>query len=99
MRTDYLALQLALLWEVDSGSTIRRVLSDEHSSMKQQLMALMDDDVSEHLETIKSAVEVGRDKVLTKENIINAWLCCHEQRIGLIYGQCRAAAGSTVRTF
>ena len=55
--------------------------------MKQQLMALMDDDVSEHLQTIKNAVEEGRDKVLTKENIINAWLCCHEQRIGLIYGQ------------
>jgi hypothetical protein len=55
--------------------------------MKQQLMALMDDDVSEHLQTIKSAVEEGRDKVLTKENIINAWICCHEQRIGLIYGQ------------
>ncbi|KAG2601197.1 hypothetical protein PVAP13_5KG572900 [Panicum virgatum] len=88
MKTDHLASQLALLWEVDSGSNIRSVLSEEHSSMKQQLMALMDDDVSEHLETIKSAVEVGRDKVLTKENIINAWLCCHEQRIGLIYGQC-----------
>ncbi|XP_039808001.1 putative disease resistance protein RGA4 isoform X2 [Panicum virgatum] len=87
MRRDHLASQLALLWEVDSGSTIRRVLSDEHSSMKQQLMALMDDDVSEHLQTIKNAVEEGRDKVLTKENIINAWLCCHEQRIGLIYGQ------------
>ncbi|RLM93214.1 Rp1-like protein [Panicum miliaceum] len=87
IRTDHLASQLALLWEVDSGSTIRRVLSDEHSSMKQQLMALMDDDVSEHLQTIKSAVEEGRDKVLTKENIINAWICCHEQRIGLIYGQ------------
>ena len=84
MRTDYLALQLALLWEVDS--TIMSVLSAEHSSMKQQLMASMDDDVSEHLQTIKSAVEEGRDKVLVKENIINAWLCCHEQRIGLIYG-------------
>ncbi|PVH37959.1 hypothetical protein PAHAL_5G134100 [Panicum hallii] len=87
IRTDHLASQLALLWEVDSGSTIRSALSDEHSSMKQQLMALMDDDVSEHLQTIKSAVEEGRDKVLTKENIINAWICCHEQRIGLIYGQ------------
>jgi hypothetical protein len=87
MRRDHFASQLALLWEVDSGSTIRRVLSDEHSSMKQQLMALMDDDVSEHLQTIENTVEEGRDKVLTKENIINAWLCCHEQRIGLIYGQ------------
>ncbi|KAG2653760.1 hypothetical protein PVAP13_1NG406000 [Panicum virgatum] len=87
MRRDHLASQLALLWEVDSGSTIRRVLSDEHSSMKQQLMALMDNDVSQHLQTIKSAAEEGRDKVLEKENIINAWLCCHEQRIGLIYGR------------
>jgi hypothetical protein len=87
MRTDRLAPKLALLWEVDSGSTIRRVLSDEHSSMKQQLMALMDDDVSEHLQSIESAVEDGRNKVFTKENTTNAWLCCHEQRIRLIYRQ------------
>ncbi|PAN28144.1 hypothetical protein PAHAL_5G134000 [Panicum hallii] len=88
IRADHLASQLALLWEVDSGSTIRRVLSHEHSSMKQQMMALMDDDVSEYLQTIKSAAEEGMlPWILTKENIINAWICCHEQRIGLIYGQ------------
>ncbi|CAO2171678.1 unnamed protein product [Urochloa humidicola] len=86
MRSDHLVSQLALLWEVDSGSNIRSVLSDEHSSLK-QLMTLMDHDVSEHLETIKSFVEKGRDEVLAKKSIINAWLSCHEQRIELIYGR------------
>ncbi|KAF8670024.1 hypothetical protein HU200_051212 [Digitaria exilis] len=88
MGTNDLASQLASLWEVDSGSSIRSVLSAEHSSMKQQLMvASMDGDVSENLQTIKSAVEEGKDKVLAKESIINAWLYCHEQRIGLILGR------------
>ncbi|KAF8766134.1 hypothetical protein HU200_007631 [Digitaria exilis] len=86
MRTNHLASQLVSLWEVDSGSSIRSLVSEEHSSMKQQLMmASMNDDVSEHLQTIKSAVEEGNDILLPKESIINAWLCCHEKGIRLIY--------------
>jgi hypothetical protein len=73
MRTGHLASQLAFLWEVDSRSNIRSVLSAEHSSLK-QLMTLMDDDVSKHIQTIKSFVEKTGDKVPGKENIINAWL-------------------------
>ncbi|KAF8663906.1 hypothetical protein HU200_055246 [Digitaria exilis] len=91
METNHLASQLASLWEVDSVSNIRRILSGEHSTMKQQLMmASMGGNVcnvSEHLQTIKRAVEEGKDTVLSKESVINAWLCCHEQRIGLIYGR------------
>ncbi|KAF7092319.1 hypothetical protein CFC21_094816 [Triticum aestivum] len=82
MRTDYLASQLAFIWEVDSGSEIRKVLSSEHSSLKQ----LMDSDKS-HLQTIASAIERENNEVMLKEDIIKAWICCHEQRIGFIYGR------------
>jgi hypothetical protein len=66
MRTGHLASQLAFLWEVDSRSNIRSVLSAEHSSLK-QLMTLMDDDVSKHIQTIKSFVEKTGDKVPGKK--------------------------------
>uniref|UniRef100_A0A0A9GH27 Rx N-terminal domain-containing protein n=1 Tax=Arundo donax TaxID=35708 RepID=A0A0A9GH27_ARUDO len=85
MRADHLASHLALIWEVDSGSDIMEVLSEEHSSLK-QLMALMGDDISEHLQIIESALK-ERDEVSDKENIIKAWLCCHEQRIQLLHGR------------
>jgi hypothetical protein len=49
------------------------------------LMPLMDDDISKHLQTIKSALEEGKDDLLVKTDIINAWVRCHEQRIGLVY--------------
>ncbi|KAL6616176.1 hypothetical protein ACP70R_038446 [Stipagrostis hirtigluma subsp. patula] len=88
MRADHLASQLALLWEADSGSDIMRALQKEHSSLK-KMMVLMHDNmpISEHLETIKNALEEERDEVLVKENIIRAWLCCHEHRIKLLYGR------------
>lgn len=81
-----LASQLALIWEADSLSSIKKALKEEHSNLK-QLMSLMDDDISQHLETIKSALAEERDEVLVKENIIRAWLCCHDQRIKLLYGR------------
>ncbi|CAL4991876.1 unnamed protein product [Urochloa decumbens] len=82
MNRDNLASRLALLWEVDSRSYILEALSGEHSSLE-QLMILMDDDISKHLQTIKLALK--GDKELVKEDVINAWLCCHEQRIRLIH--------------
>ncbi|VAH80297.1 unnamed protein product [Triticum turgidum subsp. durum] len=85
MRTDYLASQLASLWEVDSRSHIKRALSSEHSSLK-QMMTLMDADMS-HLQTIANAVERETGELMLKDDIIKAWICCHEQRLRFIYGR------------
>nr|UBY07319.1 NBS-LRR disease resistance protein [Dasypyrum villosum] len=85
IRTDYLTSQLASIWEVDSGSTIKGLLSSEHSSL-QQMMTLMDADMS-HLKTIASAVERDNGEVILKDDIIKAWICCHEQRMRFIYGR------------
>ncbi|CAD6270653.1 unnamed protein product [Miscanthus lutarioriparius] len=80
-----LASKLASMWEVDSGSHIRRVLSRDCSSLK-QFMKLMDDDISQHLQIVGSALEEG-DITSVKENLIKAWVFCHEQRIRVIYGR------------
>ena len=85
MITDYLSSKLASLWEV--RSRIRSVLSEEHSSLK-QLATLIDDDISEHLRIINmDPVHEKRDGLFVKEDIIRAWLCCHEQRMRFIYGR------------
>ncbi|WVZ68593.1 hypothetical protein U9M48_017517 [Paspalum notatum var. saurae] len=88
MVTDHMASKLASLWEVDSIFGIRTVLSKEHSSLK-QLATLMDDDISQHLQIIKraEALEEQRDQLLVNEDVIKLWLCCHEQRMRLIYGR------------
>ncbi|KAL6846292.1 hypothetical protein ACP4OV_023740 [Aristida adscensionis] len=86
MRQDHFTTQLALIWEADSLSNMERALEQEHSSLRQS-MSLMHDNISEHLETIKSALEQERDEVMVKESIIRAWLCCHDQRIKLLYGR------------
>ncbi|AQK39033.1 hypothetical protein ZEAMMB73_Zm00001d023323 [Zea mays] len=86
MKADDLASKLALMWEVDSG-VIRRVLSKDYSSLKQLVTLMMDDDISKHLQIIESGLEESEDKVWMKENIIKAWLFCHEQRIRFIYGR------------
>uniref|UniRef100_A0A0E0DGI1 NB-ARC domain-containing protein n=1 Tax=Oryza meridionalis TaxID=40149 RepID=A0A0E0DGI1_9ORYZ len=81
MRADHLASHLSLIWDVDLGSDIMNALSDEHSSLK-HLSTWMDADIMENLQTIESALERGGDE---KENIIQAWVCCHEHRIRLLY--------------
>uniref|UniRef100_A0A8R7R7D9 Uncharacterized protein n=3 Tax=Triticum urartu TaxID=4572 RepID=A0A8R7R7D9_TRIUA len=82
MMTCNLKSRLSSTWEVDSGSNIKDTLLSEHSSLK-RLMKLMDVDIS-HLETIESALEREGSEVLVKEDIINAWICCHVERIRLI---------------
>uniref|UniRef100_A0A0E0JPJ6 Uncharacterized protein n=1 Tax=Oryza punctata TaxID=4537 RepID=A0A0E0JPJ6_ORYPU len=86
MREKNLETQLVLIWEADSDSDIRSTLSSERSSMK-KLTTLMDADISGNLRTIESALEVERNEALVKEDIIKAWLCCHEERMKFIYSR------------
>ncbi|RCV19534.1 hypothetical protein SETIT_3G393500v2 [Setaria italica] len=83
---EQLVSQLCLIWELDSESypLIKRNLHEEHSSLK-QLTPLVDADISQHLQTISGTLEQEKDEVYDKETIIKAWLCCHEQRIKLLY--------------
>uniref|UniRef100_A0ACD5V347 Uncharacterized protein n=1 Tax=Avena sativa TaxID=4498 RepID=A0ACD5V347_AVESA len=81
-RTDYLEAQLACLWEVSPPWNIPMALRSEHLSL-QQLIPLIDAGMP-HLQTIRSALD--RETDLVKEDIIKAWICCHQQRIRLVYG-------------
>ncbi|KAF7105411.1 hypothetical protein CFC21_106225 [Triticum aestivum] len=78
LMTDWLVSQLSSMWEVDSESEIRKILSAEHSSVK-RLVISMDADMSQ-LQIIECALERG----LGKEDTIKTWIWCHEERIRLI---------------
>uniref|UniRef100_A0ACD5W585 Uncharacterized protein n=1 Tax=Avena sativa TaxID=4498 RepID=A0ACD5W585_AVESA len=84
LRTDLLASQLASIWEVDSQNQIRQALLSEHSSLK-QLMMSMGSDMS-HLQTIANVEEREKDEAM-RNDLISAWICCHEKRIRFIYGR------------
>ncbi|TVU34882.1 hypothetical protein EJB05_16737, partial [Eragrostis curvula] len=86
MKAEDLASKLSQILDVNSFSVLRRSLLQEYSSLM-QMSTLMDDDISEHLQTISRALEAEEDKVLVEESVVKTWLCCHEQRIGLIYGR------------
>jgi hypothetical protein len=62
------------------------ILQEGYSSLK-QLTTQMGADISQHLQVIESGLEEGGDIISVKENMIKAWLFCHEQRITVIYGR------------
>jgi hypothetical protein len=86
-KADDLVSKLASMWEVDLGSGVRGVLSQDYSSLKQLMELMMNDDMSIHLQIMESGLAKGGDKAWMKENIIKAWLFCHEQRIRFTYGR------------
>ncbi|GJM92934.1 hypothetical protein PR202_ga09443 [Eleusine coracana subsp. coracana] len=85
MKSNHVASQIALIWKLDSrsNSQIRRGLLREHSSLK-ELTPLMDTDISEHLHAIENNLDRDKEEAMVEENIINAWLYCHEQRMKLL---------------
>uniref|UniRef100_J3N766 Reverse transcriptase zinc-binding domain-containing protein n=1 Tax=Oryza brachyantha TaxID=4533 RepID=J3N766_ORYBR len=91
LKAGNLSSKLSMMWETERGSqiyryNIRDTLKSEYSSLE-QLMALMDDDISVQLRTMKNASESERDEVLVQEDTMKAWLYCQEQRIKLIYAR------------
>ncbi|VAH10903.1 unnamed protein product [Triticum turgidum subsp. durum] len=82
MNTDQLVSNLSLIVSGFQVSDTRDIVSLEFSSLE-QLMALMDADMS-HLENIRSVIE--RKEFVIKDSI-NAWICCHKERMRLIYGR------------
>ncbi|KAG2558747.1 hypothetical protein PVAP13_8NG343700 [Panicum virgatum] len=85
--TEHLSSKLAWMWELYSGPDLRSTLSEEHSSLK-QLATMMDDDISNHLQIIEGPLnDISNHLQMMIYQVIEAWLCCHEQRIRLTYSR------------
>ncbi|KAM3299846.1 hypothetical protein ACQJBY_041042 [Aegilops geniculata] len=81
MKTDQLVSNLSLIVS-RYGPDTRDIISSEYSSLE-QLMASMDADMSQ-IENIKRVIE--REEFVIEDSI-NAWICCHKERMRLIYGR------------
>nr|UBY07164.1 NBS-LRR disease resistance protein [Dasypyrum villosum] len=77
-----LVSNLSLISSEGSVSKTSDIIASEFSSLK-QLMVSMDADMS-RVENIRSVIE--REEFVTEDGI-NAWMCCHKERMGLIYGR------------
>nr|UBY07485.1 NBS-LRR disease resistance protein [Dasypyrum villosum] len=82
MNIDQLVSNLSLISSEGSVSKTSDIIASEFSSLK-QLMVSMDADMS-RVENIRSVIE--REEFVTEDGI-NAWMCCHKERMGLIYGR------------
>ncbi|KAM3299844.1 hypothetical protein ACQJBY_041040 [Aegilops geniculata] len=82
MNIDQLASNLPLITRVGLVSKTRDIIASEFSSLE-QLMAVIDVDIS-RIENIRSVI--GREEFVIEDSIY-AWICCHKERMGLIYGR------------
>lgn len=82
MNREQLVSNLSLISGKSFVSKTSDIIASEFSSLE-QLMALMDEDMP-RVENIRSITE--REEFVIEDGI-NAWIYCHMERMGLIYGR------------